>query len=152
MPADAELVPRGPRAARHARQFAGPDRRTSTGVRVLSATAGCCELWHQLELEEFSSGRRQGREAVSWDKVPQLLVVNRLIDPGSEFQCIGSGSGHGDGRVASRFRGGAEDRLYRCLNRLLAHKQDLFVWLKQSGRMFQADFEVLLYDLTSTYF
>jgi len=47
----------------------------------------------------------------------------------------------------------AKDRLYRCLDRVLPHKQELFVWLKQNwADLFQADFEVLLYDLTSTYF
>jgi len=46
-----------------------------------------------------------------------------------------------------------KDRLYRCLDRLLEHKQGLFVWLRQKwADLFQADFEVLLYDLTSTYF
>jgi len=46
-----------------------------------------------------------------------------------------------------------KDRLYRCLDRALAHKQELFVWLKQKwADLFAADFEVLLYDLTSTYF
>ena len=46
-----------------------------------------------------------------------------------------------------------KDRLYRCLDRLLEHKQDLFVWLSQKwADLFQAEFEVLLYDLTSTYF
>jgi transposase len=47
----------------------------------------------------------------------------------------------------------AKDRLYRCLDRVLEHKQELFVWLKQKwADLFHADFEVLLYDLTSTYF
>jgi transposase len=46
-----------------------------------------------------------------------------------------------------------KDRLYRCLDRVLEHKPELFVWLKQKwADLFQADFEVLLYDLTSTYF
>jgi transposase len=46
-----------------------------------------------------------------------------------------------------------KDRLYRCLDRVLAHKRELFGWLKQKWMdLFQADFEVLLYDLTSTYF
>src|SRR5881398_1780792 len=46
-----------------------------------------------------------------------------------------------------------KDRLYRCLDRLLDHKQELFLWLRQKwADLFQADFEVLLYDLTSTYF
>lgn len=46
-----------------------------------------------------------------------------------------------------------KDRLYRCLDRLLEHKQDLFVWLRKKwADLFAADFDVLLYDLTSTYF
>ena len=46
-----------------------------------------------------------------------------------------------------------KDRLYRCLDRLLPHKQELFVWLRQEwADLFHADFEVLLYDLTSTCF
>jgi len=45
-----------------------------------------CELWHQLGLDEFFQQRLpEGREAVSWEKVLRLLVVNRLLDPGSEF-------------------------------------------------------------------
>jgi transposase len=46
-----------------------------------------------------------------------------------------------------------KDRLYRCLDRLLKHKQELFLWLRQKcANLFHAEFEVLLYDLTSTYF
>jgi len=45
-----------------------------------------------------------------------------------------------------------KDRLYRCLDRVLKHKQDLFVHLQQRWQdLFQAEFDVLLYDLTSTY-
>jgi hypothetical protein len=46
-----------------------------------------------------------------------------------------------------------KDRVYRCLDRILRYKQELFVWLKQKwADLFGAEFEVLLYDLTSTYF
>ena len=46
-----------------------------------------------------------------------------------------------------------KDRLYRCLDRVLGHKQDHFLWLRQTwADLFQAEFEVLLYDLTSMYF
>jgi len=46
-----------------------------------------------------------------------------------------------------------KDRLYRCLDRILDHKTELFVWLRNKwAELFTADFEVLLYDLTSTYF
>ena len=115
-----------------------------------------CELWHQLGLEEFWQERlQQGREAVDWDKVLQLLVVNRLIDPGSEFRVhrqwfLDTAM---DELLNVDFAVAQKDRLYRCLDRLLAHKQDLFVWLRQKwADLFHADFEVLLYDLTSTYF
>jgi hypothetical protein len=46
-----------------------------------------CELWRQLELDRFWEQKRErGREAVSWAQVLELLVVNRLIEPGSEFR------------------------------------------------------------------
>ena len=58
-----------------------------------------------------------------------------------------------DALLEESFAVADKDRLYRCLDRLLEHKRDLFVWLKQKwSELFQADFEVLLYDLTSTYF
>jgi hypothetical protein len=51
------------------------------------------ELWQQLGLDEFFQQRLpEGRETVWWKKVLRLLVVNRLLDPGSEFTCTGSGS------------------------------------------------------------
>src|ERR1700694_3399907 len=115
-----------------------------------------CELWHQLGLDEFFQPRLpEGREAVSWEKVLRLLVGNRLLDPGSEFHVhrqwfVDSGM---DELLETDFAVAGKDRLYRCLDRALEHKQDLFVWLKQKwADLFQADFEVLLYDLTSTYF
>jgi transposase len=115
-----------------------------------------CELWHQLGLDEFwQQGLPEAREAVSWEKVLRLLVVNRLLDPGSEFRLhrqwfVDSAM---DDLLATDFAVAEKDRLYRCLDRVLKHKQELFVWLKQKwADLFQADFEVLLYDLTSTYF
>jgi transposase len=114
------------------------------------------ELWHQLGLSEFWQERLpQGRETVSWEKVLRLLVVNRLLEPGSEFRVhrhwfVESAM---DALLEENFAVADKDRLYRCLDRLLEHKQDLFIWLKQKwSELFQADFEVLLYDLTSTYF
>lgn len=115
-----------------------------------------CELWQQLGLDEFWLQRLpQGREAVSWEKVLRLLVVNRLIDPGSEFRVhrqwyVDSAM---DELLETSFVVAEKDRLYRCLDRVLEHKQELFVFLKQKwADLFSADFEVLLYDLTSTYF
>ena len=82
-------------------------------------------------------------------------VVNRLLDPGSEFRVhrpwfVDSAM---DELLQSDFTVAEKDRLYRCLDRVLRHKQELLVWLKQKwADLFAADFEVLLYDLTSTYF
>jgi transposase len=115
-----------------------------------------CELWQQLGLDEFWQQRLpEGREAVSWEKVLRLLVVNRLLDPGSEFRVhrqwyLNSAM---DELLETGFEVAEKDRLYRCLDRVLEHKQELFVYLKQKwADLFGADFEVLLYDLTSTYF
>src|SRR5919108_6021317 len=115
-----------------------------------------CELWQQLGLDEFWQQRLpEGRETVSWEKVLRLLVVNRLLDPGSEFRVhrqwyLNSAM---DELMGTGFEVAEKDRLYRCLDRVLEHKQELFVYLKQKwADLFGADFEVLLYDLTSTYF
>jgi transposase len=115
-----------------------------------------CELWRELGLDEFWQQRLpEGREVVSWEKVLQLEVVNCLLDPGSEYRLhrqwfVDSAM---DELLETDFAVAAKDRLYRCLDRVLAHKQELFVWLKQKwAELFQSDFEVLLYDLTSTYF
>jgi transposase len=115
-----------------------------------------CQTWRQLELDRFWQQRLpDGRETVSWEKVLQLLVVNRLIDPGSELRVHRQWFLHSamDELLGVDFVVAEKDRLYRCLDRILEHKQELFVWLRQRwADLFQADFEVLLYDLTSTYF
>ena len=115
-----------------------------------------CDLWHQLGLDEFwRQHLPEARELVSWEKVLRLLVVNRWLEPGSEFQVhrqwfVDSAM---DELLEEDFAVAGKDRLYRCLDRVLEHKRELFVWLKQKwADLFQADFEVLLYDLTSTYF
>ena len=115
-----------------------------------------CELWHQLGLDECWQQRLpEGREAVSWAKVLQLEVVNYLLDPGSDFRLhrqwyVDTAM---DELLETDFAVAAKDRLYGCLDRVLPHKQELFVWLKQKwADLFDSDFEVLLYDLTSTYF
>jgi len=136
-----------------------PVRLSGLELRRPRAFGACwlgCELWHQLGLDEFWRQRLpEAREKVSWEKVLRLLVANRLLDPGSEFQVhrqwfVDSAM---DELLEEDFAVAGKDRLYRCLDRLLEHKRELFVWLKQKwADLFQADFEVLLYDLTSTYF
>jgi hypothetical protein len=116
------------------------------GKRTL-AGVGLTEFW-QAPLPA-------GRETVRWEKVLRLLVVNRLLEPGSEFRVhrhwfVESPM---DALLEADLAAAEKDRLYRCLDRIVEHKQELFVWLKQNwAELFQADFEVLLYDLTSTYF
>lgn len=116
-----------------------------------------CELWRQLGLAEFWRERLSAsskRKTVPWEKVVELLVVNRLLDPGSEFRL------HRQWFERSAmaellevdFAVAEKDRLYRCLDRILVHKQELFVYLRQRWQdLFGAEFDVLLYDLTSTY-
>src|SRR5689334_11941303 len=107
-----------------------------------------CELWQQLALDEFWQQRLpEGRETVSWEKVLRLLVVNRLLDRGSEFRVhrqwfVDSAM---DELLQSNFVVADKDRLYRCLDRVLAYKQELFLWLRHKwAELFAADFEVLL--------
>ena len=114
------------------------------------------ELWHQLGMDEFWGQRlSKGRESVSWEKVLRLLVVNRLVEPGSEFRVhrhwfVESAM---DTLLEEDFAVAQKDRLYRCLDRIVEHKRELFPWLQRKwADLFDADFEVLLYDLTSTYF
>lgn len=114
-----------------------------------------CELWQQLQLDRFWSEKLpQGREGVAWPQVLELLVVNRLIEPGSEFRVHRHWFDHSamDVLLGRDFAVAEKDRLYRCLDRVLEHKQELFVHLQQRWKdLFDAEFDLLLYDLTSTY-
>jgi len=114
-----------------------------------------CELWRQLQLDRFWSEKLpQGREGVAWPQVLELLVVNQLIEPGSEFRLHRHWFDHSamDVLLGRDFAVAEKDRLYRCLDRVLEHKQELFVHLQQRWKdLFDAEFDLLLYDLTSTY-
>ena len=114
-----------------------------------------CELWRQLQLDRFWQEKLpKKREAVPWPQVLQLLVVNRLIDPGSEFRLHRQWFDHSamDALLGQDFAVASKDRLYRCLDRVLQHKEALFIHLRQRWKdLFEADFDLLLYDLTSTY-
>jgi transposase len=114
------------------------------------------ELWSQLDLDAFWSPRLGcSREGTDWTKVLQVLTIYRLLDPGSEWRL------HRDwfestalaDLLEGDFSLAARDTLYRCHDRLLPHKEDLFSHLAGKWRdLFNPDYEVLLYDLTSTYF
>ena len=114
-----------------------------------------CELWRQLELDGFWQARLlRGREQVAWADVLKLLVVNRLIDPGSEFRLHRQWFERSamDALLGLDFAVAEKDRLYRCLDRVLPHQQELFVHLKRRWQdLFEEEFDLLLYDLTSTY-
>jgi transposase len=96
-----------------------------------------------------------GREEIPWPVMAQILMLARLCEPSSELQ------------IAERFYDASalsdllgvpvnkvnEDRLYRSLDRLLPHKEELERHLKNRlGELFDLDYDLLLYDVTSTYF
>jgi transposase len=115
-----------------------------------------CQLWDQLRLDDFWSPRLPpSRQGTRWLNVLKTLVSYRLIDPGSEWRLHRQWyeqTAVGD-LLGEDFALAHKDTLYRCLDKLLAHKSELFSFLRQRWQMlFQADFEVLLYDLTSSYF
>src|SRR6516165_5857232 len=113
------------------------------------------ELWKRLGLDEFFERAVDGEAAdVPWSRVTAVLAINRLCAPGSEL-CIEErwypGTALDD--LLEIEEGKINDtRLYRCLDRILPHKRKLEQHLKQRyGELFGAEFDVLLYDLTSTY-
>jgi transposase len=115
-----------------------------------------CLLWRELGLDRFWHEQLgDDRGVVPWEKVLQLLAVNRLCQPGSEFAVhrqwfINSAM---DELLDCDFAVADKDRLYRCLDRVLVHKDTLCQHLvRQWKTLFDASFDILLYDLTSTYF
>jgi transposase len=113
------------------------------------------ELWRHLELDRFFEQAVEGDAAdVPWSRVAALLAINRLCAPGSELAieqrwypstALDDLLGIEDGKIN-------DTRLYRCLDRILPHKTALERHLKDRyGALFGAEFDVLLYDLTSTY-
>jgi hypothetical protein len=114
-------------------------------------------VWRQLGLDQFwreRLGAGVERETVPWEKGLELLVVNRLIEPGREFRVHRQWFDRSAMAelLEVDFAVAEKDRLYRCLDRVLKHKPELFVYLRQRWQdLFGAEFEVLLYDLTSTY-
>ncbi len=114
------------------------------------------QLWQALQLDQFWADRLPpSRKGTQWDQILQVLVAYRLIAPGSEWKL------HRDwfGKSAMADLLGADfglaeaHKLYACHDLLLQHKDALFSHLMARWRdLFNANFDVLLYDLTSTYF
>ena len=113
-------------------------------------------LWQELRLDRFWTERLPpNRKGTRWDRILQVLVTYRLIAPGSEWRLHRewfSNSAMAD-LLGSDFGLAEAHKLYACHDHLLAHKEELFSHLVGRWRdLFNADFDVLLYDLTSTYF
>src|SRR5436305_4306681 len=113
------------------------------------------QLWKRLELDRFFEQVLDEQVAdVPWSRVAAVLAINRLCAPGSEIAieerwypstALDDLLQIADGKIN-------DTRLYRCLDRILPHKTKLERHLKNRyGELFGAEFDVLLYDLTSTY-
>ncbi len=115
-----------------------------------------CELWDQLELDGFWKPKLPAsRKGTEWLNVLKTLTCYRLLDPGSEWRLHRYWFDHSAmaDLLGEDFRIAQKDTLYRCHDRLLEHKEDLFRHLRGRWQsLFDAKCEVLLYDLTSTYF
>ena len=113
-------------------------------------------LWRELRLDRFWAERLpRSRKGTRWDQVLQVLATYRLIAPGSEWRL--HRQWFLDSAMADLLGGdfglAEAHKLYACHDRLIAHKQALFSHLTERWRdLFNASFDVLLYDLTSTYF
>ncbi|MDX1489211.1 MAG: IS1634 family transposase, partial [Acidiferrobacterales bacterium] len=114
------------------------------------------QLWRELGLDGFWGERLvRSRKGTRWDQVLLVLVAYRLIAPGSEWRLHRewfSKSALGD-LLGADFALAESHKLYACHDLLLKDRQALFNHLVNRWRdLFNASFEVLLYDLTSTYF
>ena len=114
------------------------------------------QLWQVLQLERFWADRLPpSRKGTRWDQVLQVLVSYRLIAPGSEWKLHRNWFGNSAmaDLLGADFGLADSHKLYACHDLLLQHKADLFSHLMTRWRdLFNANFDVLLYDLTSTYF
>jgi transposase len=149
-PSDVEPPPDDPQVARVLLNKVRLERTRQFGACFLGL-----ELWKRLELDRFFEQSVDNDSAdVPWSRMAALLAINRLCAPGSElaieqrwypFTALDDLLQIEDGKIN-------DTRLYRCLDRILPHKTKLERHLKNRyGELFGAEFDVLLYDLTSTY-
>ena len=115
-----------------------------------------CHLYEQLELDQFWKARLpDSREGTCWRHILQTLICYRLIDPGSEWRLHRlwfDRSAMGD-LLGADYSLVEKNALYRSLDKVLEHKTALFSHLTERWQdLFRVKFDVLLYDLTSTYF
>ena len=115
-----------------------------------------CTLYEQVGLDKFWAERLPAsRKGTRWDLIVQALSCYRLMDPGSEWRL--HRHWYEKSAMADLLGAGFElaeiHKLYDCLDRLMEHKEALFAHLTRRWKdLFNAKFDVLLYDLTSTYF
>ena len=113
------------------------------------------DLWKRLKLDQFYEELIDEEQAdVAWSRIAALLAINRLCEPSSELAveerwypstALDDLLGIAEGKVN-------DSRLYRCLDHLIPHKTKLERHLRERyGELFAATFDVLLYDLTSSY-
>jgi transposase len=115
-----------------------------------------CRLWDELELGPFWRQRLPaGKARVPWFKVLELLTVRQLVAPGSKWHLhrrwfLASAM---DQLLEEDFAVAAKNRLYECLDRIDRYRAELFTHLQGRWKdLFGATYDLLLYDLTSTYF
>ena len=114
------------------------------------------EVLRRLELDTFLCGHLdEGRAEIPWSSVAQILAIQRLVEPSSELfiaETSYAKSALSDllGVPADKVN---DDRLYRALDRLVVHKSALEAHLKaRTGELFGLEYDLLLYDITSTFF
>jgi transposase len=149
-PSDVEPPPDDPQVARVLLNKVRLERTREFGACYVGL-----ELWKRLQLDRFFEQVVDDDPTdVPWSRVTALLAINRLCAPGSELAveqrwypstALDDLLGIEEGKIN-------DTRLYRCLDRILPHKTKLERHLKDRyGALFEAEFDVLLYDLTSTY-
>jgi transposase len=113
-------------------------------------------LWRALKLDELLAELLPpGREAVGWAEVVAILVIARLCEPSSELHLCESWyrSTALEDLLGVKPEQLYDERLYRTLDRVLPHKEAIEKHLvKRLGELFQIEYDLLLYDVTSTYF
>lgn len=113
-------------------------------------------LWRRLKLDAFfDEAMPQGREAIGWGTMACILALARFCAPSSELQIADFWYGKTalDDVLGVAPEQVNEDRLYRALDALLPHKEKLFRHFQRVyGELFGTTFDLLLYDITSTYF